>query len=112
MKQPTTPEEYWDQIDLRNELNIPIPDEPSEAMSMMKKYVDNLICACSDRKFGQDAVEHAIIRGRFKPTYNLQEDLRAIMGDRSASKTPRLYDQFIEDFQQFVRQPEPVRLAA
>ena len=43
------------------------------------RYLETLIHLASEDRFGQDAIEWAIIMGRFKPSYdNLQADLRAI----------------------------------
>lgn len=55
----------------------------------MKRYLENLIHLCSDEAFGQDAVEWAILSGHVKLTYNLDADLRAIMGDACHPSQPK-----------------------
>lgn len=46
----------------------------------LKHYLNDLLCACADEKFGQDAIEWAILSGHVKPTYHLKTDVRLIMG--------------------------------
>jgi hypothetical protein len=50
-------------------------------MGMMKNYLLELLHLCSDQQFGQDAVEWAIVNGHLQLTYDLQHDLRMIMGE-------------------------------
>jgi hypothetical protein len=47
---------------------------------MMKDYLLQVQERCSEHQFGQDAVEWAIISGWVKLTYNLENDVRTIMG--------------------------------
>jgi len=65
----------------------------------MKNYLLNLICACSDHQFGQDAVEFAISMGLVKLTYNLDEDVKLIMSQ---------YDDVIEWYRREIVQNEAV----
>jgi hypothetical protein len=71
-----------------NTANQPNPTPAKKAiMAMMKKYLLNLLALCSDEKFGQDAVEWAIMTGRVHLSYKLQEDLRLIMGEPGRPET-------------------------
>jgi hypothetical protein len=73
-------------------------------MGCMKNYLLTVLENCSDEKFGQEAVEWAIVTGRVVLTYNLETDLKTIMGDcvtantsdRPAGETN--YDRIIEDY--------------
>jgi hypothetical protein len=56
-------------------------------MGMVKNYLLELICLCSDQEFGQDAVEWAIINEHIKLKYRLEEDLRLIMGEPGKPET-------------------------
>ena len=58
-------------------------------MGMMKNYLLNLLQQCSEEKFGQDAIEWAIVSGRVHLTYDLDRDLRAVMSR---------YDEIIEAY--------------
>jgi len=71
----------------------------------MKNYLLTVLENCSDEKFGQEAVEWAIVTGRVTLTYNLETDLKTIMGgdcvtatmsDRPAGETN--YDRIIEAY--------------
>ncbi len=53
----------------------------------MKRYLENLVTLCSDEVFGQDAVEWAVLAGHVKLTYDLDADLRAIMGEPGHPET-------------------------
>ena len=64
-----------------------LPPAKKAIMGMMKKYLLNLLTLCSDEQFGQDAVEWAIMSGQLQSTYNLQEDLRLIMGEPGKPET-------------------------
>jgi hypothetical protein len=72
-------------------------------MGMMKKYVGNLICLCSDERLGQDAVEWAIVSGHITLTYNLSQDLRTIMGEPGKPETGKFPD-LLEHYQRMVQQ--------
>lgn len=90
-------------------LNLPQPKTLNhKPFVQTARYIENLVMQCSDETFGQDAVEWAIMTGRFNPSYHLETDLEAIMGDPSQptipstlnlSKEPRLYDSFVEQYQ-------------
>src|SRR5580658_8201811 len=47
-------------------------------MSMIKRYLENLLHQSSEHPFGQDAVEWAIVTGRLKLKYELAADLKQI----------------------------------
>jgi len=49
----------------------------------MKNYLLTLLEQCSEEKFGQDAIEAAIVNGGLKLTYNLPTDLHTIFDLRS-----------------------------
>ena len=53
-------------------------------MGLVKHYLNDLICACSDEQFGQDAVEYAIQMGRVKVTGDQAPDTAAIMSNYEA----------------------------
>lgn len=46
----------------------------------MKNYLLTVLENCSDEKFGQEAVEWAIVTGRIRLTYHLDSDVKQIMG--------------------------------
>jgi hypothetical protein len=71
-------------------------------MGMMKNYLLNLMTACSDEKFGQDAVEWAIMTGRIHLTYDFQTDLRMIMGEPGKPETGQ-YDHICEAWRRTCR---------
>jgi len=52
-------------------------------MGSMKNYLLTLLEQCSEEKFGQDAVEAAIVNGALPLTYNLTTDLHTIFDLRS-----------------------------
>jgi hypothetical protein len=58
-------------------------------MGMMKNYLLNLLQQCSEEKFGQDAIEWAIVSGLVRLTYDLARDLRETMSR---------YDEIIEAY--------------
>ena len=59
----------------------------------MKNYLLNVLEKCSEEQFGQDAVEWAVVSGHVTLTYDLQTDVRAIMGEGGAN-----YDEIIEAY--------------
>jgi hypothetical protein len=59
-------------------------------MGQAKNYLLNVICACSEHEFGQDAIEYAICMGYVKLTYSLATDVQTIMAR---------YDEIIETYQ-------------
>jgi hypothetical protein len=48
-------------------------------MGQAKNYLLNIICACSDQAFGQDAVEYATEMGWVTLTGNFEADVKMIM---------------------------------
>jgi hypothetical protein len=61
----------------------------SEIMSMMKNYLLKLLHQCSEEKFGQDAIEWAIVSGLVRLTYDLDRDVHEAMSR---------YDEIIEGY--------------
>ena len=59
----------------------------------MKEYLLQLLQACAEEKFGQDAIEWAIVMGHVPLTYQLAADVRAVMGEDGAN-----YDRIIEAY--------------
>lgn len=53
-------------------------------MGTMKNYLLTLLQQCSEEKTGQDAIEHAIVTGALKLTYNFQTDIHQIFDQRSS----------------------------
>jgi hypothetical protein len=49
----------------------------------MKNYFLNLLHQCSEERFGQDAIEWAIVSGRIPIVCNLPTDLHTIFDQRS-----------------------------
>lgn len=49
----------------------------------MKNHLLTLLEQCSEEKFGQDAIEAALVSGALKLTYNLPTDLHTIFDLRS-----------------------------
>jgi hypothetical protein len=76
-------------------------------MGMMKNYLLTLQENCSDQLFGQEAIEHAIYSGAFQPTYDLQKDIVAIVGERGKPETGR-YDEFCAAYRAHSRENEAV----
>jgi hypothetical protein len=64
-------------------------------MGMLKNYLLDLICACSDHQYGQDAIEFAVSMGLVKISYNLEADVKTIMNQ---------YDDIIEWYRREVAQ--------
>ena len=58
-------------------------------MGMMKNYLLRLLERCSEEKFGQDAIEWAIVTGLVRLTYDLDRDVRESMSR---------YDEIIEAY--------------
>ncbi|HJZ80293.1 MAG TPA: hypothetical protein VKD91_08100 [Pyrinomonadaceae bacterium] len=67
-------------------------------MGMMKNYLLNLLQQCSEEKFGQDAIEWAIVSGRVHLTYDLDRDIRETMSR---------YDEIIEGYRATLAQATP-----
>jgi hypothetical protein len=72
-------------------------------MSQIKNYLLTLLEHCSDENFGQEAVEHAIVQGHVTLTYDLETDLRTIMGQPGRPETG-LYDQLCEQYRNVTRE--------
>src|ERR1019366_2335409 len=89
-------------------------------MSAMKNYLLKLLENCSDEAFGQDAVEHAILTGAFKPSYVLETDLRFIFSPVPDPATALLeparpethYDRFCAAYRDTCRKNESVLAAS
>ncbi len=58
-------------------------------MGMMKNYLLNLLQQCSEEKFGQDAIEWALVSGLVHLTYERERDIRECMSR---------YDEIIEKY--------------
>jgi hypothetical protein len=79
-------------------------------MGMMKNYLLRLLEQCSEEKFGQDAIEWAIVSDLVHLTYDFDRDIREIM--------PR-YDEIIEGYRKspaqttarLTNQPAPMQRA-
>jgi hypothetical protein len=67
-----------------------------------KRHLENLLHLCSDQPFVQDAIEWAIISGWISLSYQLDKDLRLIMGEPGKPETGQ-YDAIIEAYRR-VRQ--------
>ena len=80
-------------------------------MGMMKNYLLQLLALCSEEQFGQDAVEWAIVNGHVKLTYQLEVDLRTIMGEPGKPKTGQ-YDAICENWRCTCRDRENIALSA
>jgi hypothetical protein len=72
-------------------------------MGMMKNYMLELLHRCSDQQLGQDAVEWAIVSGHIRLSYDLEADLRLIMGEPGKPETGK-YPDLVEHYQRMVRQ--------
>ena len=66
-------------------------------MGMLKHYVLELVCLCSDQQFGQDAVDWAVTTGFIRLAYNREQDLRLIMGEPGKPETGK-YAEIIEAY--------------
>jgi hypothetical protein len=66
-------------------------------MGMMKNYLLRVLEQCSDEKFGQDAIEWAIVNGLVLLTYDLDRDVREIM---------LRYDEIIEAYRRSLAQEQ------
>jgi len=64
-------------------------------MGMMKNYLLKLLEQCSEEKFGQDAIEWAVVSGRVRLTYDLERDVRESMSR---------YDEIIEGYRRSLAQ--------
>ena len=71
-------------------------------MSQLKNYYLTILEHCSDEQFGQQAVEHALLNGDVKLTYDLEADLRYIMGEPGQPETGR-YDELCATWRAHVR---------
>ena len=66
-------------------------------MGMMKNYLLRLLEQCSEEKFGQDAIEWAIVTGLVSLTYDFDRDVRESMSR---------YDEIIEAYRRSVVRAE------
>ena len=64
-------------------------------MGMMKNYLLKVLEQCSEEKFGQDAIEWAILSGLVRLSYQLPDDIHRIM--------PK-YDEIIEAYRRWLAQ--------
>ena len=64
-------------------------------MGMMKNYLLNFLQHCSEEKFGQDAIEWAVVSGLVHLTYDLDRDVRQAMSR---------YDEIIEGYRRSLAQ--------
>jgi len=67
-----------------------------DGMGMMKHYLLKLLEQCSEEKFGQDAIEWAIVSGLVHLSYDLDRDVRESMSR---------YDEIIEAYRRSLTQP-------
>jgi hypothetical protein len=74
-------------------------------MSQMKNYLLRVLELCSEEQFGQDAVEWAIQFGIVQLTYDLEMDLRQIMGEPGQPETGK-YDQICDNYRRWLRDQE------
>jgi len=74
----------------------------ARTMGMMKNYLLTLLQHCSEKQFGQDAIEWAIATGLVRLSYDLDADVHSIM--------PR-YDEIIEAYRRSDAANEPLRQA-
>jgi len=65
-------------------------------MGMMKNYLLKLLEQCSEEKFGQDAIEWALVSGSVRLTYDLEPDVREVMSR---------YDEIIQGYRRSLAQP-------
>ena len=72
-------------------------------MGAMKNYLLTLLQHCSEEKFGQDAIEWAIVQGHVTLTYDLEKDVQQIMGDDpNGGRDAVTYDKIIEEYRRTV----------
>ena len=64
-------------------------------MGMMKNYLLRLLAQCSEERFGQHAIEWAIVTGLLRLTYDLDRDVRESMSR---------YDEIIEAYRRSLAQ--------
>lgn len=72
---------------------------------MLAKYLNTIVCLCSDQQFGQNAVEWAILSSHVKLTGDRETDLRAIMGEPGKPETGQ-YDAICEAYRRECRNNE------
>jgi hypothetical protein len=66
-------------------------------MGTMKNYILRLLEQCSEEKFGQDAIEWAIVGGHLPLSYDLDRDVRQAMSR---------YDEIIEAYRRSLTQAD------
>ena len=74
-----------------------------ENMGMTKNYLLKIQENCCDQRFGQEAIEWAIVSGWITLTGDLQKDLVTIMGEPGKPETGQ-YDAIIEAYQRTCRE--------
>jgi hypothetical protein len=72
-------------------------------MGMTKNYLLKIQENCCDQRFGQEAVEWAILSGWIKLTGDVQTDLVTIMGQPGKPETGK-YDEIIVAYQRQCRE--------
>ncbi len=78
-----------------------------------KRYLENLLHLCSDQRFGQDAIEWAIVCGHFTPTYdNLEADARRIFLPENSGSDVTVYDQICAGYRLHCQQNSDLQQAA
>ena len=76
----------------------------------MKNYLLTILENCSDQSFGQDAVEHGILTGRIILSYELEFDLRTVMGPPGYPEAGQ-YDALCAEYRQHQHHELDVALA-
>lgn len=66
------------------------------------KYIAELISLCSDQKFGQDSVEWFILTGQINLSWDLQTDLKTIVGEPGFPETG-IYDRICDEYRSWCR---------
>jgi len=69
---------------------------------MLAGYLLRLVTLCSEEQCGQDAIEWAVLSSWIHLTYDLETDLRSIMGEPNTPGTGR-YSDIIEAYQRVCR---------
>ncbi len=64
-------------------------------MGMMKNYILRLLEQCSEERFGQDAIEWAVVTGLVRLTYDFDRDVHESMSR---------YDEIIEAYRRSLAQ--------
>lgn len=92
--------EEWE--DQQAERGDQLRDQEIDFM-MSKRYLENLLHQCSEHRFGQDAIEWAILSGWVKLTHQREQDVSLIMSQ---------YDALVIAYRHQVAQLEPQPILA